>query len=201
MVSTVSPVADARIRVESVEPLRRRRLPVLLRILLVVPHYIVLSVWSVLALPAVAVAWLALLIEGRLPGWLHRFLGAFLCYQGQVTAWFDLLAVRYPDPLHTHEHPFRIDLVDRPRQSRLITLFRLPLALPAVVLASVLNVVLSVVAVAAWFVALALGRTTSGLQELGTFCLRYQLETQAYVSLLTAAYPRLAPPVVRAEPE
>jgi hypothetical protein len=201
MVSTVSPVADARIRVESVEPLRRRRLPVLLRILLVVPHYIVLSVWSVLALPAVAVAWLALLIEGRLPGWLHRFLGAFLCYQGQVTAWFDLLAVRYPDPLHTHEHPFRIDLVDRPRQSRLITLFRLPLALPALVLASVLNVVLSVVAVAAWFVALALGRTTSGLQELGTFCLRYQLETQAYVSLLTAAYPRLAPPVVRAEPE
>jgi hypothetical protein len=201
MVSTVSPVADARIRVESVEPLRRRRLPVLLRILLVVPHYIVLSVWSLLALPAVAVAWLALLIEGRLPGWLHRFLGAFLCYQGQVTAWFDLLAVRYPDPLHTHEHPFRIDLVDRPRQSRLITLFRLPLALPAVVLASVLNVVLSVVAVAAWFVALALGRTTSGLQELGTFCLRYQLETQAYVSLLTAAYPRLAPPEVRAEPE
>jgi hypothetical protein len=152
-------------------------------------------------LPAVAVAWLALLIEGRLPGWLHRFLGAFLCYQGQVTAWFDLLAVRYPDPLHTHEHPFRIDLVDRPRQSRLITLFRLPLALPALVLASVLNVVLSVVAVAAWFVALALGRTTSGLQELGTFCLRYQLETQAYVSLLTAAYPRLAPPEVRAEPE
>jgi hypothetical protein len=201
MVSTVSPVADARIRVESVEPLRRRRLPVLLRILLVVPHYIVLSVWSLLALPAVAVAWLALLIEGRLPGWLHRFLGAFLCYQGQVTAWFDLLAVRYPDPLHTHEHPFRIDLVDRPRQSRLITLFRLPLALPALVLASVLNVVLSVVAVAAWFVALALGRTTSGLQELGTFCLRYQLETQAYVSLLTAAYPRLAPPEVRAEPE
>jgi hypothetical protein len=57
------------------------------------------------------------------------------------------------------------------------------------------------VAVAAWFVALALGRTTSGLQELGTFCLRYQLETQAYVSLLTAAYPRLAPPEVRAEPE
>jgi hypothetical protein len=201
MVSTVSPVADARIRVESVEPLRRGRLPVLLRVLLVVPHYIVLSVWSLLALPAVAVAWLALLIEGRLPGWLHRFLGAFLCYQGQVTAWFDLLAVRYPDPLHTHEHPFRIDLVDRPRQSRLITLFRLPLALPALVLASVLNVVLSVVAVAAWFVALALGRTTSGLQELGTFCLRYQLETQAYVSLLTAAYPRLAPPEVRAEPE
>ena len=49
-------------------------------------------------------------------------------------------------------------------------------------------------ALAAWFAGLALGRTTAGLQELGTFCLRYQLETQAYVFLLTACYPRLAPP-------
>jgi hypothetical protein len=56
--------------------------------------------------------------------------------------------------------------------------------------------VLSIAAVAAWFVAVALGRTTAGLQELGTFCLRYQLETQAYVTLLTSTYPRLAPPEV-----
>ena len=79
-------------------------------------------------------------------------------------------------------------------------LFRLPLALPAIVLWSVLGVVLSLVAVAAWFVAVALGRTTAGLQELGTFCLRYQLETEAYLLLLTAAYPRLAPPGVTTEP-
>jgi hypothetical protein len=189
-------VADTRVRVESLESLRRPRLVVLLRLVLVVPHYLVLSVWSLLLLPAVAVAWLALLIEGRLPSFLHRFLAAFVRYQGQVAAWFDLLSARYPDPLHTREHPFRIEVAERPRQRRLLTLFRLPLALPALVLASVFNVVLSLAAVAAWFTALVLGRTTAGLQELGTFCLRYQLETQAYVSLLTAAYPRLAPPDV-----
>jgi hypothetical protein len=82
-----------------------------------------------------------------------------------------------------------------------VTLLRLPLALPALVLASAFNVVLSVAAVAAWFVALALGRTTAGLLELGTFCLRYQLETQAYVMLLTSAYPRLVPPAVTTAPE
>lgn len=154
-----------------------------------------------LVVPAVAISWLALLIEGRLPSFLHRFLGAFLRYQGQVTAWFDLLSTRYPDPLHTGEHPFRIELPDRLSQPRLVTLFRLPLALPALVLASVFNVVLSIASVAAWFVALVLGRTTAGLQELGTFCLRYQLETQAYVTLLTSTYPRLAPPEVTTAPE
>lgn len=194
-------MADGRVRVEAGEPLRRRRLTVLLRAALVIPHYVVLSIWSLLVVPTVAVAWLALLIEGRLPSFLHRFLGAFLRYQGQVTAWFDLLSTRYPDPLHTGEHPFRIELPDRPRQPRLVTLFRLPLALPPLVLTSAFNVVLSLASVAAWFAALALGRTTAGLQELGTFCLRYQLETQAYVTLLTSTYPRLAPPEVRPAPE
>jgi hypothetical protein len=194
-------VADGRVRVEADEPLRRRRLPVLFRVVLVIPHYIVVSIWSLIVVPAVAVAWLALLIEGRLPSFLERFLGAFLRYEGQVTAWFALLSTRYPDPLHTEEHPFRIELPDRPRQPRLITLFRLPLALPALVLTSAFNVVLSVAAAAAWFAALALGRTTAGLQELGTFCLRYQLETQAYVTFLTSTYPRLAPPEVTTTPE
>jgi hypothetical protein len=187
-------VADARLRVHAHESLRRRRLAVLLRLPLVVPHYVVLSVWSLLAAPAVVVAWLALLIEGRLPPWLHRFLAAFVRYQGQVTAWFDLLSARYPDPLHTVDHPFRIELPDRPRQKRLVTLFRLPLAVPVIVLGSVLSVVLSTVAIPAWFAGVIFGRNTAGLQELGTFCLRYQLEVLAYVMLVTPAYPRLAPP-------
>jgi len=193
-------VADGRVQVETGEPLGRRRLAVLLRVPLVIPHYLVLSVWILLVVPAVAIAWLALLIEGRLPLFLHRFLGAFLRYQVQVTAWFGLLSARYPDPLHTLEHPFRIELVERSPQPRLVTVFRLPLALPALILASVFNVVLALASVAAWFAALVLGTTTAGLQELGTFCLRYQVETQAYVTLLTAAYPRLAPDVTR-EPE
>jgi hypothetical protein len=199
--STVPRVADGRLRVRSEESLHRRRLAVLLRVLLVIPQYIVLTVWSVLATGAVVIAWLALLVEGRLPTFLHRFLGAFLRYQGHVVGWFDLLSARYPDPLHTLEHPLHIELPDRPRQRRMVTLFRLPLALPALVLASVFNVVLSTIAIPAWFAALARGRTTAGLQELGLFCLRYQLETQAYLTLLTPAYPRLAPPEATTAPE
>jgi hypothetical protein len=190
-----------RLVVRDRESLRRRRLTTFLRVVLAVPQHIVLGLWLVLVPAAAAVAWLAALIDGRVPPWLLRFLSAFLRYQGQVTAWLDLLSDRYPDPLHTLEHPFAIEVPDRHRQHRLVTLLRLPLALPAIVLWSVFGVVLVLVAVAAWFVALALGRTTAGLQELGVFCLRYQLETEAYLLLLTASYPRLAPPMVTREPE
>jgi hypothetical protein len=194
-------VDEACVRVRANEPLQRRRLVVLLRALLFVPHYIVIAVWSLLVLPALVVAWLALLIEGRLPAWLHRFLAAFLRYVGQASAWFHLLSGRYPDPLHTFEHPFAIDVPERPRQPRLVTLARIGLALPALVLASVFRVVLSIAAIGAWFSGLALGRTTAGLQELGTFCLRYELETQAYLLLLTPRYPRVRPAGVTTAPE
>jgi Domain of unknown function (DUF4389) len=189
-----------RLVVRDEESLRRRRLTTFLRIALAVPQQLVIALWAVLVPAAMAVAWLAALIDGRVPPWLRRFLSAFLRYQGQVTAWFVLLSDRYPDPLHTLEHPFAIELPERARQHRLVTLFRLPLALPAIVLWSVFGVVLALVAVASWFVALALGRTTAGLQELGVFCLRYQLDTLAYVLLLTTSYPRLARPELRTAP-
>jgi hypothetical protein len=192
---------SGRLVVHDQEPLRRRRLTAFLRMVLAVPQQVVLGIWSVLIPAAAAIAWLAALIDGRVPQWLIRFLSAFLRYRGQVTAWFYLLSDRYPDPLHTLEHPFAIELPDRPRHPRLVTLFRLPLALPAIVLWSVLGVVLTLVAVASWFAALALGRTTAGLQELGRFCLRYQLEAEAYLLLLTASYPRLAPPALTPVPE
>jgi uncharacterized protein DUF4389 len=175
------------------EPLRRRRLVVLLRALLFVPHYIVLSIWSLLVVPVLVVSWVVALVAGRVPGPFHRFLAAHLRYQGQAYAWLALLSATYPDPLHTREHPFVIETPEPGKQRRLVTLFRLVLALPALVLAGVFGVVLSGVAFAAWFVAVTLGRTTAGLQELGTFCLRYQVETHAYVGLVTSAYPRLEP--------
>ena len=175
------------------EPLRRRRLAVLFRLLFFVPQYIVVSIWAVLALVVFVFAWLIALFAGRVPQRFHRFLAAFVRYQGQVSAWLHLVSGRYPDPLRTGEHPFAIEVPERRPQKRLVTLFRLVLALPAFALATAFGVVLSMAAIPAWFAGVFLGRTTAGLQELGTFCLRYELETTAYLLLLTPRYPRLAP--------
>ncbi len=191
---------NARILVRGDEPLRRRRLAVVFRALLYVPHCLVVSTWTLLLVPVVPVSWLALLVAGRLRSGLHGFLAAYLRYCGQTTAWFGLLSGRYPDPRHVREHPFGIEIPEPRLQRRALTLFRLPLALPALVLSSVFGVILALAAVGAWFVAVSLGRTTTGLQELGTFCLRYQLETLAYLLLLTPASPRLAPPAASSEP-
>ena len=165
----------------------------LFRAVLFVPQYVVIAVWSVLSVVVVVLAWLALLAAGRMPSRLHRFLAAYVRYVGQANAWFFLLSGRYPDPQRTQTHPFAIVIPDPMRQPRLLTLLRLLFAVPVLVLASALRIVLMLSSIAAWFAGLALGRTTGGLEELGTFCLRYELEAVGYVLLLTPSYPRLVP--------
>ena len=173
--------------------LRRRRLAVVFRVVLVVWPLLVLAVWGLLAIPVVAFAWLATLVRGRTPRRLHRFLRGYVSYSAQVTAWWNLVSGRFPRARKRDRHPVQLEAPRIP-QPRLVTLFRLVLAVPSVVLASVLNVVLGLTAVAAWFVALVRGRTTEGLRELGAFCVRYQVELLAFVLLISPRAPRLAPP-------
>ena len=179
-----------RIRVTSDEPLKRRRLAVLFRVVLFVPLAIALFFATAAAVVALVIAWVTALITSRVPTGVHGFLTDYLRYVGRTTAWFYLLSGRYPSG---PEHPFQLAAPSRGEQSRPRVLVRPLFAIPALVLASALRVVLVLSSVAAWFAAVALGRTTAGLQELGMFCLRYELEALAYLLLLTPAYPRLAP--------
>lgn len=174
--------------------LRRRRLAVLLRSILVLPAALVAAVWALVALVVLPFAWLAALVRGEVPLRLHRALVAALGYVIQVNAWWSLVTGRYPWPHRRRRHTVQLTST-RDRQRRWTILLRLPLAVPPLVLASVLGVVLAGTAIGAWFVGLVLGRTTEGLRELGAFCVRYAAETQAYLLLVTPRYPRLAPRV------
>lgn len=180
----------SRARLTEDPDLRRRRLGVLFRPVFVLPAAAASAAWSLVALLVLPLAWIAALLTGRVPLKAHRVLRGSLEYQARVAAWFDLVSGTYPRLSRRRPHPVTLT-AERVRQARWTILLRLPLALPALVLATVFGTVLAATAVAAWFVALVRGRTTAGLRELGAFCLRYQTETLAYVQLLTPRPPRL----------
>ncbi len=99
---------------------------------------------------------------------------------------------------------YGVDLeIDPPeRQNRWTVLFRLFLAIPALLLGSALGGVALVVALLGWWYALARGRMPEGLRNLGASCLRYSAQSYAYLFLLTARYPFAAPVLERRlEPE
>jgi 2-(1,2-epoxy-1,2-dihydrophenyl)acetyl-CoA isomerase len=179
--------------VRNTDDRRRWRLTTALRYPLALPHVYLLELWSVLAILVGIVNWFITLTRGRSPRAVHDWLARYLRYSTHVYAYLLLLADPYPR-FRGWEGTYPVDLhVDDPvSQSRWKTLFRLPLALPAMVLAYVLQIVFLVVAVLSWFVALATARVPQGFQGLGAYCLRYQVQTYAYLLLLTDRYPSLA---------
>jgi 2-(1,2-epoxy-1,2-dihydrophenyl)acetyl-CoA isomerase len=175
------------------DDLRRWRLTVALRFLLVLPHWLVLWLWALVAAPVVVAAWAATLVRGTLPRGLHDWLGRYERYSTHVNAYSLLVADPYP-PFRGWFGTYPIDLAIAPPapQPRWTTLLRIVLAVPAAVLAYVLGAVAAALAVFGWFVALALGRMPRGLRDLLAYILRYQAQTSAYLLLLTSRYPALA---------
>jgi hypothetical protein len=166
---------------------------VLFRLPLVVPQVVWLYVWLWAFLAVLVFNWLATLFTGRTEEDVHSFLGRWLRLQTHVYAYLFLIANPWP-PFSGRPGTYPVDLeLDPPaRQNRLVTLFRVVLVIPAYVFAGVLGFVLEVIAFFSWFIALALGRVPRGMRDLSAYCLRFQLQTYAYLFLLTSRYPSLA---------
>jgi hypothetical protein len=173
------------------DDLRRSRLTVFFRLLLVIPHVIWLYLWGIAAGIAVLVSWFAALFTGRVPDGLHDFNAAFLRYSTRVTGYLFLLADPWPPFSPSQAYPIDVRVDPSASQSRLTVFFRLLLAIPALILVYVFRAVNQIVAFLAWFYCLALGRMNEGMRNISAWLLRYEVQTYAYLMLLTGRYPSL----------
>ena len=183
-----------RLRVD--DDLRRSRLTVFFRLLLAIPHLIWLYLWAVVAALAALVNWFATLFTGRSPDGLHRFIALFLRYSTHVTAYVSLLADPWPKFTGSDGYPVDLQVDGSERQNRWITGFRIILAIPALIVASLLQQLMQIISFLAWFVCLAIGRIPDGMENLGAYCLRYQMQTYGYLAILTDRYPSFSFPKV-----
>jgi hypothetical protein len=175
------------------DDLRRNRLTVFFRLLLAIPQVIWLGIWGIVVELTLILAWFVALVMGRLPDGLHRFLASYVRATTHLYAYVLLLADPWP-PFGGSPATYPVDLrVDPPQpQNRLTVLFRILLAVPAFVLSYVFRIVNTLVAVLGWFYCLVMGRMHEGMRDLSAWMLRYEVQTYAYVFLLTGRYPSLA---------
>jgi hypothetical protein len=175
------------------DDLKRNRLTVFFRLLLAIPQAIVIGVWGYLVAVAVILAWFAALFAGRVPDGLHSFITRYVRASTHFTAYIFLLADPWP-PFFGEPGTYPVDARIDPaaRQSRLTVLFRLLLAIPAILLTYVFRIVNSLVAILGWFYSLFLGRMHEGMRDLSAWMLRFEVQTYAYLLLLTGRYPSLA---------
>jgi Domain of unknown function (DUF4389) len=174
--------------------LRRSRLTVFFRLLLALPHIVWLLLWTIAAIVVAIIVWFATLFAGRPPRALHAFLSHYVRYQLHVSAFIYLAANPFPG-FDGREGVYPLDLVLPPagRQNRWITGFRIVLAIPAIIVNSALGWALLLCAVYTWFVALVRGSAPWGLRNLMAYGLRYAAQLNAYLYLITDAYPHASP--------
>lgn len=207
------PSEPVRITVSDAD-LKRSRLTVLFRLILAIPHFIVLGVLALIAVLLAPILWIATLFGGTPPAALADYFRMLVRYTLHVYAYVHLTAAPYP-PWPGVDTPYVVD-VEFPRyerQSRWRVGFRLVLALPALLLAAAFTGgggfggwsssssslavqsigVASTAAFLAWFACLVTGRMPQGLRDLQIYTLGYAAQTYAYLFLLTDRYPELAP--------
>jgi hypothetical protein len=187
--STATTEHEHPIRLVVTDDLQRTRLTVFFRLILVIPAVLWLSLWGVVTFLAWIAAWFVAVFTGRVSDGLHQFMATYLRYETHVYAYLFLIADPYPG--FTGKPGYPIDLeVDPPvEQSRWTVFFRVILAIPALVLASVLSYVSRLLALFSWFIALVTGRVPEGIRNFAAFALRVETQTYGYGMLLTERYP------------
>ncbi|MFG2626831.1 DUF4389 domain-containing protein [Streptomyces sp. NPDC048473] len=174
-----------------IEPPRQRRLTVLVRLLLLIPHFIVLFFLYIAAVVTVIAGWFAALVLGRLPEPVFRFLAGYLGYRVRVGASGMLLVDRYPPFALAPPPDYPVQIEVRPTDlNRPAVFFRLILMIPAAVVQSLAMSGWWAVSVVWWLITLILGRMPRPLFEATAAVLRYEMRFFAYFLMLTPAYPK-----------
>jgi hypothetical protein len=174
--------------------LRRSRLTVFFRLPLLIPHLVWLSLWGLVASIVVFLQWFVTLFAGRPALIFHHFLVRYTRYRFHVYAFGSLAANPFPGFTGAPGvYPLDLVLPDPDRQNRWKTLFRLFLAIPTMFLSFGFWLALFAVSVLMWFTALFTAKAPEGLRNVAAWALRYSAQAEAYLYLITDAYPHSSP--------
>ena len=214
---------DGRIRVTHADDGARSRAAVFFRFFIMIPHFIWLGLWSIGALVVAPIHWVIALVRGGPADWAHAFYSAYVRYALHVYAYTYLAAGRYPGFLGEPGYVIEAEFPPPGPQQRWTIALRVFIALPSLVLASVLSngagggggyggsgdaeawaISYSglgfTLAVLAWFASLALARTPTGLRDAQVYCQGYAAQAFGYLLLLNDRYPTSDPHAVPLDP-
>ena len=200
------------------DDLRRSRPTVFFRLILAIPHFFWIALWSIAMIFVVVANWFVTLASGQPNGTMHSWTCAYVRYTTHLNAYLYLVANPYPGFMGEEgQYPVDVRLPAAAQQKRWKTFFRLFLALPALLLASSLGggggfsytspkrggsryagfsargALSSTCALLGWFAAMATGRMPKGLRDASAYGVGYGAQTLAYLLLITDRYPDADP--------
>ena len=180
---------------------RRNRLTVAFRLILAIPHAILVGpilgasrAGSVALLSAASyflavVSWFTILVNGEHIKGIRDFSLYYLRWRARAIAYMALFVDPYP-PFGDGHYAVSVDVIDPPiPRDRVTVAFRLLLAIPHLIVLFFLLIGWLVTSVVAWLTILFTGSYPSSLYPFGSGVMRWMLRVEAYLLLLVDDYP------------
>jgi Domain of unknown function (DUF4389) len=180
------------VQLDIAPPAPQSRLTVFFRILMVIPHAIVLYLVGIAAAVVMLIAWFAIIILGKYPAGMFNFSVGVARWQARVGAYALLLTGVFP-PFSLEDsdtYPIRLTVADATTgRNRLTTFFRIFMIIPQIIVLYFVAFVTEILLFVAWFAALFTGRVPEGMHGFIAGFHRWSTRLGAYANLLTDDYP------------
>lgn len=176
---------------------RHSRLTTFFRLLTIIPAALLTMVYGIAAYFAVIVAWFAVVFTGRYPEGLYNFMAGYLRNATRLNAYANLVTDAYPpwNGQPEESYPVRVQIgPPAERYSRAKAFFRIILAIPAMIIAYALGILVGLMSFLAWFAIVFAGKMPKSFQDLIDLGLRYMTRANAYYFLMTDRYPPISDP-------
>ena len=172
-------------------PERLSRGLIFVKWLLAFPHWLIVGIFGYLVELTTFISWFGILFTGRYPRALFDLAVMYFRWNTRMLAYVALLRDEYP-PFSggaNPEYPARLDIEYPERLSRLLIFVKWLLAIPHILILSLLGLVAFLVYVIGWFAILSTGRLPRSLFDFLVGYGRWALRVNAYVLLLRDEYP------------
>ena len=172
-----------------VEP--RNRLTVAFRLILAIPHLILLGLWQNVTEFAAVIHWFIIVFTGKRNDSLWQFTDSYVGYMTRVNAYTGILYDEYPQFFTDASGvPVSYSIAQQPEPANRLTVgLRFIWAIPALVIAIGVGIAGIVIGIISWFAIVITGKMPRGNFDFMVKVQRYVIQTNAYVLLLTDTYP------------
>lgn len=171
----------------------RSRLTTFFRMLMVIPHIVVLYVYAIGAMVCVVVGFFWALFTGQLPGWAYKFLRFNIIYSTRVSAYSNLLTDQWPSFGASGTYPVEAVIPELPtKMRRWGILFRIVLIYPALFFSMGIAISSMFGWMFAWVTGVVLGRVPVGITRFNLSALQFQTQLAANANFMTSRYPSWA---------
>lgn len=173
-------------------PQTQSRLSVFFRLILAIPHTIILGALAYVVSVTAFIAWIAILVTGKCPEGLWKFHAGYLRWTARANGYMYLLTDRYPPFSLDDDVNYPVRFTAEPQldgRNRLTVFFRPLLMIPHAIALAVLGIVASILLLVGWIIALFTGRVPDGIHTFLAGVMRWSMRLSAYIFLLRDEYP------------